>query len=245
MKRITKWHKHGNTNFWPITVARNWRVNGRNPITWLWTRFVWFRSRPWWHSAGRRIVETHTWSLITSWCARNDVIEAWDREFQVRTNAMTAIGRSPKFCDTIAASGFKIYPPSETSLFCISPLKCAVRDTLADNVKNMSKSKPPECIKSIPNVSFNTRNRIYYSKIQTCLSCFSACRQMAPSHYLNQCKIFVAMELNSREIEPKYTKWCFEKLLNCHLFMLSLLMRLMWVPTKKIKHWDFPESLIK
>ena len=71
MKRITNWHNHGNTDFWPIT--------------WLWTRVVWFRSRPWWNSAGRGIIEIHIWSLITSWCARNNVIEAWDRQFQVQT----------------------------------------------------------------------------------------------------------------------------------------------------------------
>ena len=30
-----------------------------------WTRFVIFRSRPWWNSAGRRNVEIYIWSLIT------------------------------------------------------------------------------------------------------------------------------------------------------------------------------------
>ena len=82
--------------FWPITVARNWSVKGPNPITWLWTRVVWFRSRPWWNSAGRGIIEIHIWSLITSWCARNNDIEAWDREFQVQTDVMTTIGGSQK-----------------------------------------------------------------------------------------------------------------------------------------------------
>ena len=76
--------KHGNTDFWPITVARNWRVKGRNSITWLWTRVVWFRSRPWWNWAGRGIIEIHIWPLMTSRCARNNVFEAWDREFQVQ-----------------------------------------------------------------------------------------------------------------------------------------------------------------
>ena len=107
MKRITNWHKDGNTDFWLITVAWNWRVKGRNPITWLWTRVVGFRSRPWWNSAGRGIIEIHIWSLITSWCARNNVIEAWDWELQVRTDVMKATGRSSKFCDTIAVSAFK------------------------------------------------------------------------------------------------------------------------------------------
>ena len=84
------------TDFWPIAVARNWRVKGQNPITWLSTRVVWVRSRLWWNLAGRGFIEIHIWSLITSWCARNNVNEAWDREFQEQTDVMTAIGGSPK-----------------------------------------------------------------------------------------------------------------------------------------------------
>ena len=102
IRRPAKWNvSRIDTNtvtqiFWPITVVRNWMVKGRNPITWLWTRVVGFRSRPWWNSAGRGIIEIHIWSLITSWGARNNVIEAWDMEFPVQTDVMTAIGGSPK-----------------------------------------------------------------------------------------------------------------------------------------------------
>ena len=60
----------------------NWRVKCRNIVTWLWTRYVWLRSKPWWNSAGRRIGGIYFRSLMNKIYA---AILTW-AFYQIRKN---------------------------------------------------------------------------------------------------------------------------------------------------------------
>ena len=80
------------------------------------------------------------WLWIACWYAGNRVVRGWDKEFLVPTNVMMLIGRSPKFCAIIAASGFKRQYPCkigsmEIRLLSFFMLLCTTIKTVLNSLE--------------------------------------------------------------------------------------------------------------